>query len=257
MDGVYSIPSLIGLLSIPINFVFKFFWMGVASTVGSLTKLATAGPEAAVETAAPLPIPGRTGTKPSAMRDILPAAMMGGASNFDGCSFQGIGLTSEYAPQTLVVTATIFSYYMFDLVVNRGWEDAALTIVTFALMFGAETWAVRNCDAMSGGMLTKAGAALMEGIVIGGSGFALVSSINKKQLPSAVMSKHIPKPKGGSTGGRGGKCSAELEALKSATGQGGIGNLAASGAALTDALKTKGTGALASEGSCPAGTSVK
>jgi hypothetical protein len=254
MDGVYSIPSLIGLLSIPLNYVFKYVWLGVETTVGSIMNLATAGPEAAVETAAAIAAPmGRTGTKPSAMRDILPGASgqayVGGGSTFDGCSFQGIGLNSEYAPQTLVVTATIFSYYVFDLVVNRGWEDAALTIVTFALFFGAETWAIRKCADMSDGILSKALAALVEGVAFGGTGFLAVLSLNKNQLPSAVMKKHMPKPKSLPKDAKG------LVAACANLTAGAVGSVGAAAAAVNP-LATAGTGAPAAAGGCPAGTTA-
>lgn len=240
MDGVYSIPSLIGLLSIPANYIFKYVWLGVETTVGSVMKLATAGPEAAVETAAAIR---STGAK---MRNILPGtapgqAYVGGGSTFDGCSFQGIGLNSEYAPQTLVVTATIFSYYVFDLVVNRGWEDAALTIVTFALFFGAETWAIRKCADLSDGILSKALAALVEGVFFGGSGFLAVLSLNKNQLPSSVMKRHMPK-----AGKKGSKGAAGLIAE---------GTDMATGTAVNP-LATAGTGAPATAGGCPAGTTA-
>ena len=247
MDGVYSIPSLIGLLSIPLNYVFKYVWLGVETTVGSIMSLATAGPEAAVETAAAIR---STGAK---MRDILPAtapgqAYVGGGSTFDGCSFQGIGLNSEYAPQTLVVTATIFSYYVFDLVVNRGWEDAALTIVTFALFFGAETWAIRKCADMSDGILSKALAALVEGVTFGGAGFLAVLSLNKNQLPSAVMKRHMPK-----AGKKGSKDVAGL--IAAGTDMGAVGSVGAAAAAVNP-LATAGTGAPAAAGGCPAGTTA-
>jgi hypothetical protein len=243
MDGVYSIPSLIGLLSIPANYLFKFVWLGVETTVGSVMKLASAAPESGVESA--IASLGRTGTKPSAVRDVIPGmtrgqSYVGGSSNFDGCSFQGVGMNSEYAPQTLVVTATIFSYYVFDLVSNRGWEDAALTIVTFALFFGAQAWAIRSCADLSEGMISKAATALIEGLVFGGSGFLAVLSLNKEQLPSSVMKRHMPKA-GGKKAGKG---DPTFEAA------------AGLAAGLANPLATAGTGAPGVAGGCPTGTTA-
>jgi hypothetical protein len=51
---------------------------------------------------------------------------------YTGCDVQGFKtFASDYAPQTLVVTATVFSYYCYDLVRNRGWINSIAAIVAF------------------------------------------------------------------------------------------------------------------------------
>jgi hypothetical protein len=170
-QGVYSIPSLVGLLSIPLNWVMKYFWTGIFGLFGQLMGIIRTGPAPPVQTAG--------GTPGEFFRD------------YDGCDVQGFsGLRSPYAPQTLVVTATIFSYYIFDIIQNRGWKNATAAIVLFAVLFGAEAVVVGSCAAddsePSPGL--KALAAFAEGLLFGGVGFATVQSIDPSRLPSSAIS---------------------------------------------------------------------
>jgi hypothetical protein len=174
-QGVYSIPSLLGLLSIPANWLMKFFWTGILGVYTQLVGVIQTGP-------APPP---------------RVVGVVGGAApgeffrNYDGCDVQGFsGLRSPYAPQTLVVTATIFSYYIFDLIQNRGWKNATATIVLGAVLFAAEALVIGSCaaDAPEPGPGLKAVAALAEGLLFGGIGFATVQYTDQTRLPSAAIS---------------------------------------------------------------------
>ena len=172
MEGVYSIPSLVGLLSIFGNYVLQFLWSGLEQTVGYVVQLATTGPVAAVS-----------------------QPQMGG-STYDGCTIQGMGgWESPYAPQVLVVTATVFFYYMIDLIVNRGAVAAAGTIVTFAIVYGIQSWTIRACDFRTGttGFFWKAITALVEGLLFGGSAYGIVQVSAPDRLPSSVLRKVAPK----------------------------------------------------------------
>lgn len=183
-EGVYSIPSLIGLLSIVGNWVMSYFWAGVEEFIGKAWevlqwKMGT-GP-------APVVLDSRSGA---------PTRISGGAMgdffrDYDGCTVQGFAWAkSKYAPQTLVVTATIFSYYMFDLIQNRGWTNAAATITIFLLSFVAQVVTVGDCDAdpSEPGAFAKAIAAFTEGLLFGGSSYAIVQAYAPARLPSASMS---------------------------------------------------------------------
>jgi hypothetical protein len=168
LEGVYSIPSLVGLLSVVGNYVLQFLWSGLEQTVGYLVQLVATGPVAAVST---------------------PQA---GGSTYDGCTIQGMaGLESPYAPQVLVVTATVFFYYMIDLIVNRGAVAATGTIVTFAAVYGVQAWAVRNCDFRTGStaFFWKAITALVEGLLFGGTAYGVVQASAPDRLPSSVLRK--------------------------------------------------------------------
>jgi hypothetical protein len=169
-QGVYSIPSLIGLISIPLNFVFKYFWIGMFDTVGKVGDILT--------------------TQPS-----TPATQVAGAvgdlfKDYDGCTVQGFKwAASPYAPQTLVITATVFFYYIFDLIVNRGFLNATAAIVGFVVLFGAELMIVGDCD-VDGQAINKflrGAMALIEGVIFGGTGYAVVQAYYPSFLPSSAI----------------------------------------------------------------------
>jgi hypothetical protein len=158
----------------------KYFWAGVVDTIGKVKEILTwkaSPPPIAV------PAPGAP-------------AMAGGAAageffkNYDGCDVQGFSaLHSPYVPQTLAVTATVFLYYIFDLVSNRGWTAAAGTIVTFIVLFGAEVAVIGNCAMTPDEPSTwvKSIAALAEGILFGGSSYAIVQAWYPDRLPTAAL----------------------------------------------------------------------
>jgi hypothetical protein len=181
-QGVYSIPSLIGLLSIPLNFVMKYFWAGVSDFFAKISDVVTMGP-------AP-PTNPRAGV---AGRNVLSGG--GGLGeffrNYDGCDVQGFSaLRSPYAPQTLVVTATVFSYYIFDLIQNRGWTNASAAIVMFVVLFGGQVASIGNCTTSGSepGRGLKALAAFAEGLLFGGVGYGVVQSYFPGRLPSTAIS---------------------------------------------------------------------
>lgn len=172
-EGVYSIPSIVGILSIPLNMVFKYFWVGLQDVFEKVGEVARAGP-----TATTTPVTG------------------GGKyfENYDGCNIQGFeGLGNPYAPQTLVVTATVFSYYIFDLVNNRGIMNAIAAIVVGSAIFLAQVFVIGDCTPAEyvgkvPSPLLQAFAALTEGLFFGGSSYAIVQSYYPTRLPSAAIS---------------------------------------------------------------------
>ena len=186
-EGVYSIPTLVGLLTIPLNWVMKFFWTGLEDTIGKVVEVlryrSTGGP-------APAPAP------------VAPVVTTGGATgdyfrDYDGCNVQGFEwAASKYAPQTLVITATIFAYYMFDLIANRGWVNATATIVVFLLTFAVQAGIVGNCSPEGPSTFLKAIAAFTEGLLFGGISYAVVQAYYPTKLPSGVISPFPRKSRG-------------------------------------------------------------
>jgi hypothetical protein len=160
--GTYSIPSLIGLLSILINWLFKYFWTGIYEIVAKFRPQTQSG--------------GNPGTK---------------FLSYDGCSVQGFGgLASKFAPQTLVVTATVFSYYMFDLVANRGTGYAWPIIVMFVVFYGLQAMVMGDCPLPEGdtdqpNWVLKMLAAFVEGLFVGGTSYAVVQNNYPEYLPSS------------------------------------------------------------------------
>ena len=192
-QGIYSIPSLVGLLSIPLNFVFKFFWMGLFDTVGRLGDILASKPETTGGAGASFAGVGTeslfrrtTGTSTSTSTPSTKSFF----KDYDGCTVQGFAwAASPYAPQTLVVTATVFSYYIFDLIVNRGWLDSTAAIVLFFVLFGGEVFVVGDCavDGLQFNKYLRAAMAYSEGLLFGGVAYAIVQAYYPNSLPSSAI----------------------------------------------------------------------
>jgi hypothetical protein len=196
LQGAYSIPSLIGLLSIPLHYVFQFLWSGVAAFIGDIMKLIATVP--AGESGKGISLPNLFKKKEPAVapatqfdNDVktLLGGMRGGAmSGWNGCEVYGFqSLQSPYAPQGLVVTATIFWYYLLDLSMNRNPLDTIATALAFPLFFGLQIWQLSSCEKFSESVAAKSAIALVEGLIIGGTGFGIIQSSIPDRLPSAVL----------------------------------------------------------------------
>lgn len=171
--GVYSIPSLVGLLSVFVNWVFKYFWTGVFDLFGKIAELIASRP-------------GQVAPEP-------PAQVAGARffEDYDGCSIQGFKWAeSKYAPQTLVVTATVFSYYMFDLIYNQGPKSAVGVIVVFSVLYIIQMLIVGDCnteDPDQPNKYLKGIMAFTEGLLFGGSSYAIVQAFAPMRLPSSMV----------------------------------------------------------------------
>lgn len=202
-QGVWSIPSLVGLLSVFLNYFMQYFWKGIEELWNSGKSVASVGSSTPAEV--PSTNPFRGGKKGGA---ILPPAFF---TKYDGCSVQGFeGWKTPFAPQTLVVTATIFSYYIFDLVRNRGWLNAAASIAMFGffyLMQVAVLISMGGCGSPDAGYsdYATAGMAFFEGIVFGGSAYGIVQTYYPTRLPSTTISPFPRKDKSELTAGPDGK----------------------------------------------------
>jgi len=176
LEGVYSIPSLVGLSSIPLHYVLQFLWTGVAAFLGDVYKMAMTAPQTSTTPVIPV-------TRP-------PATTGGAMSAWAGCEVYGFeSLKSPYAPQGLVVTATIFWYYLLDLFMNRDPLDSIATALAFPLLFGLQVMQLKTCDNIVGSVMIKSTIALAEGFIIGGTGYGIVQSSIPDRLPSAVLPK--------------------------------------------------------------------
>lgn len=208
-QGVWSIPSLVGLLSIFFNYLMQYFWKGLRELFNSAENVAKVGATAAVAATAP-PVSNPTtpavgGKKGGA---IIPPAFF---KNYDGCSVQGFsGFATEFAPQTLVVTSTVFCYYIFDLIRNRGWLNSAASIVMFGAFYVMQVAVL----IMSGGCgspnseytsTQQAIMALFEGLVFGGSAYGIVQTYYPTRLPSSTISPFPTRSKADLTMGPDGK----------------------------------------------------
>jgi hypothetical protein len=186
-DGAWSIPSLVGFLSIFMNYIFRYFWFGIEDLVASATDIAMGRNKTSTSSPPPPVAP--------------PAKTVGGGvvgAGYNGCNIQGFeSIGSEYAPQTLVITATIFSYYCFDLIQNRGWVNAAAAIVIFLVSFGGHTTVLNTTTEGKGcqqpgleprSVFANAIRALSEGLLFGGTAYGIVQTYYPTRLPSATIS---------------------------------------------------------------------
>jgi len=174
-DGVWSIPSLVGVLSIFLNYFMQYFWKGLQEFAGKGEKIREIGTETA-----PVGTTGGAVPKGSFFK------------SYDGCSVQGFeGWATEFAPQTLVITATVFCYYIFDIVRNRGWLNGVASILGFASVFMLQFGVLKGlggCGDGTWGGMAQAMMALFEGIVFGGSAYGIVQTYYPERLPSSTVS---------------------------------------------------------------------
>jgi hypothetical protein len=207
LQGVYSIPSLVGLASILAHYLMQFLWSGVSALLTDVYDLAMTAPPATsslvssatsfIGPVAPKRLFGNTAAQarldaPKRTFGTSNAAggfKKGGAmSAWAGCEIYGFeGLKSPYAPQGLVVTATIFWYYLLDLLMNRNILDSTATFVAFPLFFGLQVMQLKSCDNMVGSVGIKSLIALVEGLIFGGTGYGFVQSYAPNRLPSSLI----------------------------------------------------------------------
>jgi len=188
LQGAYSIPSLVGLLSIPIHYALQFLWTGIAAMLGDIYKLITTVPTtASTNTGASIDSSGKS----SFDQDVktLLGGMRGGAmSGWNGCEVYGFeSMKSPYAPQGLVVTATVFWYYLLDLWMNRNGLDSVATALAFPIFFGLQVWLLKSCENFGESIAIKSAIALVEGLIIGGTGYGIIQSSVPDRLPSSVL----------------------------------------------------------------------
>lgn len=214
-DGVWSIPSLIGVLSIFVNYIFRYFWLGLASLSETTTKAFTKSSSSTTTGTSSSPSGVNLGIDKGGSRGG--AASVFSSSTYDGCSVQGFeDFGSKYAPQTLVVTATVFSYYCFDLIQNRGWVNSIGAITGFLLTYLAQVAIIwtkndgKGCDVKGDtsepvGPFSQGIRALVEGLLFGGTSYGIVKTYYPTRLPSSAISPFPRKTSADLTMGADGK----------------------------------------------------
>lgn len=184
MQGAYSIPSLVGICSIPINFLMGKLLDGLNVVFNDLLDIVK------TRRAGTLAVPAAVAAAAPAAGNPFAGGLRGGGamSAWDGCEVVGFEFfKSTYAPQGLVVTATIFWYYILDLMVNRNPLDSVLSWLAFILFFGLQAMQLKDCDNMGMSFFIKTFIAFAEGFIIGGIGYGIVQSTIPTRLPSAIL----------------------------------------------------------------------
>lgn len=211
--GVYSIPSLVGLLSLPISFGLKYLWAGVAETIGYIVQLVgmrksanaaatTKAAEAAAATATKIAEAATSGVGTAArpkprlaaqlkeLGPVVEGPRQKGGADYDGCTVYGFQkIQSPYSAQTLVVTATIFWYYILDLMINRGPASAGVSIGVFIALFIGEMFLIGECGGLDVKInrWLKGVISMAEGLFIGGTSYAIVQAYFPTRLPSGMI----------------------------------------------------------------------
>lgn len=190
-QGVYSIASFVGLLSLPTHLLFKFIWQGTFDVIEKLQEALTRGP------VTPTPNFGARANAPTRVPN-KPEQLLGGASpgsffrGYDGCDIQGFGLLhSRFSPQSLVVIATIFSYYVFDLIANRGWKNATATIMLGGFFYVVQLLLQGDCTVPGEEPVStwvRGVLAAVEGMFVGGVSYSVVQAYYPKYLPTTAIS---------------------------------------------------------------------
>lgn len=210
LDGVWSIPSLIGILSIFANYVFSYFWLGIEELVktgkAALNKAGTGTGSGTPGGPATNPSGNTSGfSGPRANQQVRGGGKQNGGAdrlfeNYKGCNVQGFDMfKSESTPQTLVVTATVFSYYCYDLVRNRGWINSIPALLGFFAVYVGQVAVIDfqnpilpngsgGCDGNGVSAIAGGLRAFFEGLLFGGVGYGIVQTYAPTRLPSSTVS---------------------------------------------------------------------
>lgn len=172
--GGYAIASTIGLASIPANKLMDYFWNGVAALLDRAKKI---------------------GQQASGTASPAVAQRGGSITNYTGCNVQGFEyFQGTYSSQTLVVTATILSFYILDLAMNKGVTGAAgaIGVGLLLFLFQASSMSTGNCFQNTGGMAMTLLVSIVNGFAIGGFFYGIMEAYSPQLLPSKAISS-IPK----------------------------------------------------------------
>jgi hypothetical protein len=108
----------------------------------------------------------------------------GGDGSYAGSTLTGMA-AKEGTPETLVITASILSYYIFDLMFSVSVLDAVGAIVAGVLLFGGQAMAISGSMGETPGM--SAALAGLAGSIIGGSSYSIINASAPQYLPSTVL----------------------------------------------------------------------
>jgi hypothetical protein len=70
---------------------------------------------------------------------------------------------------------------------NRNGLDSVATALAFPLFFGLQAWQLSTCENFSESVAVKSVIALVEGLIIGGTGYGIVQISIPDRLPSSVL----------------------------------------------------------------------
>jgi hypothetical protein len=126
----------------------------------------------------------------------------GGDDSYPGMTLTGMTAEPGTTPETLVITASILSYYIFDLMFSVSVLDAVGAMVAAVFLFGGQAMAIsKYIGDTPGATIALAG---VSGSIIGGASYATISTWAPGYLPSVVLVGGITGAEGGGRSGSGG-----------------------------------------------------
>jgi hypothetical protein len=181
-NGVYWTSTIVGLTAMPVHGQLEYILNGLAV----LFEKMMAG------LSGPAP-----GDKPNSNPVFQVQQMQGGNAMrggnplppFTGCGIMGGAIEKEHrTAQSLVVTASIISYFFMDLWLNRGIINALGVLTLGILLMGGQAMVISDCFKPDNKSLT-AGVlyAMVFGVIIGGSYYSFFQSFYPMYLPSTVI----------------------------------------------------------------------
>lgn len=169
-DGVYWTSTIVGLSAMPLHGQLEYILNGLVI----LFEKMMAGLSG--------PAPGDKAKGGGGMR---------GGSDFTGCNVTGGAIDPTHrTAQSLVVTASIISYFFIDLWLNRGIINALGVLTLGILLMGGQAMVISKCfDGFDPNKSLTAGVlyAMVFGVIIGGSYFSFFQSFYPMYLPSTVI----------------------------------------------------------------------
>jgi hypothetical protein len=184
-NGVYWTSTIVGLTAMPVHGQLEYILNGL----GVLFEKMMAG----LSGPAPGDKPGAPGFLVTPVNTTARGGMRGGnpLPPFTGCGIMGGAIEKEHrTAQSLVVTASIISYFFMDLWLNRGIINALGVLTLGILLMGGQAMVISDCfkgfkpeKSLTAGVLY----AMVFGVIIGGSYYAFFQSFYPMYLPSTVI----------------------------------------------------------------------
>ena len=171
-NGVYWTSTIVGLSAMPLHGQLEYVINGI---VGLFEMAKSAASASRAKTPA-VTVTGEGGG-------------MSGGSAFTGCGIMGGTIDPTHrTAQSLVVTASIISYFFMDLWLNRGIINALGVLTLGILLMGGQAMVISDCfkpgdKSLTAGVLY----AMVFGVIIGGAYFAFFQSFYPMYLPSTVI----------------------------------------------------------------------
>ena len=182
-NGVYWTSTIVGLSAMPLHGQLEYVINGI---VGLFEMAKSAASASRAKT------PGITvniGTEPKEGGGMSGGNGAGPLPPFTGCGIMGGTIDPTHrTAQSLVVTASIISYFFMDLWLNRGIINALGVLTLGILLMGGQAMVISDCfkpgdKSLTAGVLY----AMVFGVIIGGAYFAFFQSFYPMYLPSTVI----------------------------------------------------------------------